>query len=181
MTFAQAALALAVRMRKNIPLYRLPPKADLSNPEHVETLNTILQNLGQRLDTIQQIGVKAPSAPLSVSATGKQGLIHIVWGRVANVDGYTVLWASEATMTKLVGRQSLPDGDTVSVSIPIGNSATQYWITVSAYKGNQVSKPSATVNATSVAFTTAEAAPPSPPNDPRAPLVVGIRNGTTLS
>ncbi len=168
-------------MRKNVALYRLPIGWDNTNPEHLDHLNKILQNLGDRLDTVQQVGAKPPSAPLSLVATGKQGLIHLTWGKVHNVDGYTVLWASESTMTKLVGRHPLPDGECVSFDLPIGNSATQYWFTVSAYRGNQVSLPSGTVTATSVAFTTAEAAPTVAPVDPRAPLVIGVRNGTTLA
>jgi hypothetical protein len=170
--------------RKSVNTPLLPPTPDFSNPDevrqHIALLNQVIQNFSNRLDTIQQVGAVAPSAPLNVVAEGKQGYIGLTWNRIVNVDGYTVIWALDSKMSQLVGRISLPDGETCSYRLPTGNSATTYYFQVSAYKGNQISLPSVTVTATSVAYTTTGTPAANPPQAPRAPQVVGIRNGTTL-
>ena len=153
--------------RKSVNTYRLPPNADLSNPEHVALLNQILQNVEQRLDTVQQVGVSAPPSVTGVSATGKQGSIWLTWQRIQNVDGYMIVGATDSAMSAKVMQFNAPHSDTCTYAIPIGNSATQYFFTVSAYRGNVVGLPSVTVSATSVVFSTSTEAAPLSPSKPR--------------
>ena len=164
-------------MRKGVDIYRVP--TDLSHPENVATLNRILQNLGDRLDTIQQVGATAPPPVTGLTVTGKQGVICLTWQRIQNVDGYIILGAAESTMSQIVLRFNVPDSDTCTYSHPVGNVAVQYYFTVSAYQGNLVGQPSNTIAATSVAYTSVGTAPPIPPQAPRGGTLVP-RNGTTL-
>lgn len=164
-------------MRRGIETFRLPADWDAKNPDHVDLLNRILVQAQQRLDTIQSIGATQPKAPQTVTATGRQGCIWLTWQRVVNADGYTVIVASESTMTKLVGRHSLPDSDSCTYQLPVGNVASQFWFQVFSYRGNQLSPPSPTVTATSATYGAGESAPPTPPNDPRNPLNAGVTGG----
>src|ERR1700761_7792664 len=170
--------------RKSFNYPVLNPNPDFNDPvqvkEHVSALNNIIHNISNRLDTIQQVNVTPPVAPLNVAAEGKQGYIGITWGRIENVDGYTIIWANDQAMTQIVGRHTEPDGDTCSWHLPTGNSTSTYFFQVTAYKGNQTSLPSNAVTATSVAYTTTGTPATNPPQAPRAPQVAGIRNGTTL-
>lgn len=167
-------------MRKNVTQYRLPANADLTNPQHVDTLNKILQNLGDRLDTVQQIGANKPSTPQGVVVEGKQGLFNVVWNRIQNVDGYIVTWSTAAGMVPLLGRYTLHDSDAANYRLPVGNVAVTYFFTVSAFTGNKVSSPSNAVSASTIAYTTSGSAPVNAPVSPRAALVAVPRNGTTL-
>jgi hypothetical protein len=164
-------------MRRGRESFRLPSDWDAKNPEHVDLLNRNFVEIQQRLDTIQSIGATAPKAPQTITATGKQGCIWLTWQRVVNADGYIVAAGSESTMSKLVSRNTLPDSESCTYQLPVGNVASQFWFQVFSYRGNQISPPSPTVNATSVAFGAGEAAPPTPPNDPRSPLRAGITGG----
>lgn len=164
-------------MRLSKPSYLLGSEWHPDKPGAVDQLSSILVEIQQRLDTVQQIGTKTPPAPTSPVATGKQGCIWLTWQRIANVDGYIVLSGSESTMTKLVGRHNLPDSESCTFQLPVGNSATQYFFQVFAYRGNQISPPSPTVNATSIAFGSGESAPPNPPSDPRNTKLAGITGG----
>lgn len=164
-------------MRRAQDTYRLPSDWDPSKPDHLDLLNRILVEVQQRQDTVQTIGGPTPVAPQNLTATGKQGVIWLTWQRISGVDGYIVTVGSESTMTKLVGRHNLPDSESCTYQLPVGNVAAAFFFQVYAYLGNRVSPPSPTVTATSLAFTTAEAAPPSPPQDPRNPLRAGITGG----
>lgn len=167
-------------MRKNVSQYRLPPGTTFNTPDHLDQLNKLLQNLGDRLDTIQQVGAQAPPAPLGVACEGKQGLLNVTWNRVQNCDGYIVCWSTSSSMLPILGRYTLHDSDAANYRLPVGNVAVTYFFTVSAFVGNKVSPPSAAVSATSTAFTTAGSAPVNAPVSPRAALVSPPRNGTTL-
>lgn len=164
-------------MRKGQDTYRLPSDWDSANPEHLEHLNRILVEVQQRLDTVQSIGASAPAAPQTVTATGKQGAIWLTWQRIANADGYIVIVSNESTVTKLIGRHNLPDSESCTFHLPVGNVAVQYYFQVFSYRGNQVSPPSPTVTATSVVYGAGEAAPPTPPQDPRNPKIAGLSGG----
>lgn len=168
-------------MRKNVTAYRLPAGTDFTTPVHLDKLNKLLQNLGDRLDTIQQIGASAPPAPLGVAVEGKQGLFNLTWNRIDSVDGYIVTWSTASGMVPLLGRYTLHDSDAANYRLPVGNVAVTYFFTVSAFKGNKVSPPSVSVSATSATFTTSGSAPVNAPITPRAALVAVPRNGTTLA
>lgn len=167
-------------VRKNVPQYRLPTGTDFNNPAHLEQLNKLLQNMGDRLDTIQQIGAKAPPAPLNLTVTGKQGLIAVTWSRIVNVDGYVVCWSIFQNMLPIAGRTTLHDSDSCDFRLPVGNAVAAYYFTVSAFVGNQMSSPSNAVQAASLAYTTVGSAPADAPKTPRAALVVGPRGGANL-
>lgn len=167
-------------MRRSLSTYRLRSDWHPDQPGAIDELNRVLIQAGQRLDTIQQVGVKTPAAPLSPSASGRQGLIWLTWNRVQDVDGYSVVVSLVSDCSKILHRQDIPGGDTCTYQFPVGNNATQYFLQVYSMKGNKYSKPSNIVNATSVAFTTPEGAPPAAPVDPRNPLKAPLRNGTTL-
>jgi hypothetical protein len=180
-------------MRKGLDSYRLPsdwnPITKVAphtgeienNPSAVEHLNRVLVEVQNRLDTIQQVGAKVPATPLSPSASGRQGLIWLTWNRVTNVDGYTVVVATAADMSKVLHRVDIPGSETCVYQMPVGNNAFQAWFQVYSYRGTKYSTPSNIVTATSVAFGAGEGAPPAPPVDPRNPLQVPLRNGTTLA
>jgi hypothetical protein len=167
-------------MRKNVSQYRLPPGTTFNDPAHLEQLNKLLQNMGDRLDTIQQIGAKAPSAPLGVAVQGLQGMFNVTWQNIRNVDSYTICWSANSSMLPILGRDSVHDSDTGNYRLPVGNVAVTYYFTVSATVGNQVSPPSAAVSATSQTFTTSGSAPTNSPVTPRAALVSPPRSGPTL-
>ena len=164
-------------MRKGQETYRLPSDWDPKNPEHLEVLNRTLLEISQRLDTIQSIGAPVPIAPQNITAIGKQGAIWLTWQRNAKCDGYIVIISNESTVTKLIGRHTLPDSESCTFHLPVGNVAVQYFFQVFCYRGNQVSPPSPTVNATSVVYGAGEAAPPLPPQDPRNPKTSGVTGG----
>lgn len=169
-------------MRRTVSQYRLPPDADLSKPEHVDRLNKMLQNLGDRLDTVQQIGATAPTTPQSLAVQSLQGVLNVTWQRVANCDGYVLCWSASSGMVPLLGRYTLHDQDAANYRLPTGNTATTYFFTVSAFTGNKASLPSAAVSAASVVFSTStDSAPKNAPLTPRAALVAIPRNGTTLA
>jgi len=164
-------------MRKGQETYRLPSNWDSKDPEHLEILNRTLLEISQRLDTIQSIGAPKPPSPQNITATGKQGVIWLTWQRIATADGYIVIVGSESTMTKLVGRHNLPDSESCTFHLPVGNVATTFYFQVFSYRGNQVSQPSPTVTGTSIAYGAGETAPPSPPQDPRNPKISGLSGG----
>lgn len=172
-------------MRRTVAQYRLAPDA-FSDPakisEHVTNLNKLLQNLGDRLDTIQQVGATAPPTPQGLTVEGKQGFLNIAWQRVENCDGYVLCWSAVSGMVPLLGRYTLHDQDAANYRLPTGNTATTLFFTVSAFKGNKASLPSASVSAASVVFSTStDAAPKNALLTPRAALVAIPRNGTTLA
>lgn len=143
-------------------------------------LNQALHSIQNRLNTIQQTGAKAPPAVTGLTVTGKQGLFHLTWNRIANADGYIITQASDSAMTTLIGRYHAFDGNTCTYQVPVGNVAVTNSFQVYAYQGPQVGNPSNIVTATSVVFTTSEAAPPSPPIAPLQPFVAPVRSGPNL-
>lgn len=167
-------------MRRGLDTYRLPPDWHPDNPGSIEHLNRILVEMGQRMDTLQQVGTKKPVAPNNVTATGRQGLIWLTWSRVDKVDGYCVVVATASDMSKVLHRADIPGSEACVYPLPVGNNAFQAWFQVYSYRGNLYSPPSVIVTATSVAFGAGEGAPPAPPVDPRNPLRAPLRNGTTL-
>src|SRR6266851_10290846 len=114
-------------MRRGLDTYRLPQDWHPDNPGAVEHLTRILVELGQRIDTIQQIGARVPATPLSPSATGRQGLIWLTWNRVSNVDGYAIVVSSVSDMSKILHRQDIPGSETCTYQFPVGNNASTYF------------------------------------------------------
>ena len=152
--------------------------------EHLNAMTTILNQslpeIQNALNTVQQSGAKAPPPVSGLTVTGKQGLFHITWNRMVNVDGYVVVHASDTAMTQLVGRYNIPDGNTPVHQIPVGNVAVTGSFQVYAYQGNQYSDPSPAVTATTLAYAGMEAAPPAPPIAPQHPKIAPVRSGPTL-
>lgn len=171
-------------MRRALSSYRLPSIVNFADEVESATflkiVNDSLTEIGNRLDTLQQLGAKPPVAVTSLTVTGKQGLFYLTWQKIANVDGYVILQASDSAMTQISGRWNLPDGETVSYQIPVGNVAVTNFFTVQAYQGNRYGPPSTAVSGTTVAYGSGESAPPAPPQRPVSPKVTGVRNGTTL-
>lgn len=177
-------------------VYRLPspppPKGQIGTyeadskalHEHLTTMTTILnqalQGLQNRMNTVQQTGAKAPPPVSGLTVTGKQGSFQLTWSRMANVDGYVVVQASETAMTQLVGRYNLPDGQQCSHSIAVGNVAVTNSFQVYAYQGPKYSDPSPVATATTLTYTTSEAAPPAPPMAPQPPKISPVRSGPNL-
>jgi hypothetical protein len=158
---------------------------DLKNlHEHLNTMTTILNqglfNIQNRINTVQQTGAKAPPSVTGFTVTGKQGLFYLTWNRIANTDGYVITQASDAGMVNLIGRFNLPDGDTCTFSIPVGNVAVTNTFQIYAYQGPRLGPPSSAVTATTLTFTTPEAAPPTPPISPRQPKRAFPRSGPNL-
>lgn len=180
--------------RGNVARLPLPPAITGKLPEagnelktlhdHVTTMTTILnqalQGLQNRVNKIQQVGAKTPPTVTGLSVTGKQGLFHLTWNRIANTDGYVVVHAADSGMTQVVGRYPVPDGDAVTHQIPVGNVAVTGSFQVYAYQGHQYSSPSNAVTATTTAYGAGEAAPPSPAIAPRHPKIAPIRSGPNL-
>jgi len=177
-------------------VYRLPVPPKLSGrltdtdgdaklvSEHLATMTTIinqaLQSFQGRLNTIQQVQARTPQNVSGLIVTGKQGLFHLTWNKIANVDGYVITQASDTAMVKLIGRYNIPDGEQVSYQIPVGNVAVTSSFQVYAYQGQQYSQPSSTVTATTLTYSTSEAAPPTPAIAPRQPKLVPVRSGPNL-
>lgn len=179
-------------MRKGQDSYRLPSdwnpiktvKAHTgemeANPAAVEHLNRVLVEIQQRLDTLQQVGAKKPATPLNPAATGRQGLVWVIWNRVVNVDGYCVVVATTSDMSKILHREDTLGSENCSFRFPVGNNASTYYFQIYSYRGKQYSTPSNIVSAASVAYGAGEGAPPAPPVDPRNPLRAPLRNGPLL-
>jgi hypothetical protein len=152
--------------------------------EHLTTMTQIvnqsLQSTQQRLNTIQQTGAKAPPPVSGLTVTGKQGLFHLTWNRMKNVDGYVITHASDTGMTQLVGRYNVPDGNTPVHQIPVGNVAVTGSFQVYAYQGNKYSDPSPAVTATTAVYASAESAPPAPPIAPLQPKIAPVRSGPNI-
>lgn len=152
--------------------------------EHIDTMTTILnqalQHLHNGVNTIQQVGAKAPPPVSGLAVVGKQGLFHLTWNRIKNVDGYVVTHASDTGMTQLVGRYNIPDGNQPVHQIPVGNVAVTGSFQVYAYQGSQYSDPSPTVTATTAAYGAPEAAPTAPPIAPLQPKVAPVRSGPNI-
>lgn len=149
--------------------------------QQTQIVNKVMQNMAQRLNTIQQSGAQAPPNVSGVAVTGKQGLFHITWNRIKNVDGYVVEQASDSGMTQLVGRYNLPDANQCVHQVPVGNVAVTNYFRVYAYQGSKMSDPSPAVSGTTVVYGSAEAAPPAPPIAPLAPKISPPRSGPNLS
>lgn len=177
-------------------VYRLPmpapPKGGFQNLEsdlkamheylvqQTTILNQGLQIHQARLNTIQQVGAVTPPPVSGLVVTGKQGLFHLTWNRMKNVDGYVVVQASDAAMTQLVGRYNIPDANQSLHQIPVGNVAVTNYFQVYAYTGPKYSDPSPTVTGVSLVYGSAEAAPPAPPIAPLQPKLAAVRSGPNL-
>jgi hypothetical protein len=152
--------------------------------EHMTMMTTILnqalQSLQNRTNTIQQVGARAPVPVSSLAVTGKQGLFWLTWNRIAHVDGYVVVQASDAAMTQVTNRYPVPDGDACSFAVPVGNVAVTASFQVYAYQGPKYSDPSPIITATTLVYASSEAAPGAPPIAPRQPKLAPIRSGPNL-
>jgi hypothetical protein len=152
--------------------------------EHLNLMTTILnqalQGLQGRINTVQQVAAKTPPTVTGLVVTGKQGLFYLTWNRIAHTDGYVIAQASDSGMTQLVGRYNLPDGDTCSYPIPVGNVAVTNSFQVYAYQGQKISEPSPAVTATTIPYGAGEAAPPAPPIAPRHPKKAPPRSGPNI-
>lgn len=152
--------------------------------EHIRLMTTLLnqniQNLHVRQDTVQQVGAKAPPNVTGLAVTGMQGLFHLTWNRIQSTDGYVVVQASDANMTMITGRYNIPDGNTPSHQIPVGNVATTGYFQVYAYQGPKYSQPSPVVSATTAEYGVAESAPTAPPIPPLPPKIDPVRSGPNL-
>ena len=143
-------------------------------------LNQSLQTMQTRLDTIQQIGAQKPPTVSGLTVTGKQGLFYLTWNRIKNADGYVVVQGTDSTMVQITNRYPVPDGDSCSYSVPVGNVVVTASFQVFAYQGPQYSEPSPAVSATTVAYGAGEAAPPRPPLAPRPVKLAPVRSGPNL-
>lgn len=177
-------------------VYRLPvpppPKGGFQNLEadlkamheyilmQTTILNQGLQIHQARLNTIQQVGATAPPPVSGLTVTGKQGLFHLTWNRMKNVDGYVIEQASDSAMTQLVGRYNIPDANQCLHQIPVGNVAMTNSFRVYAYQGPKYSDPSPAVTGTTAVYGSAESAPPAPPIAPLAPKLAPVRSGPNL-
>lgn len=169
-------------------VYRIPDPPDASDTkalnEWLQTAHTILndgmQNVQNRLNTVQQTGAQKPPTVTGLTVTGKQGCFYLTWNRIANVDGYSVIGYSDSALTKIVDRIPVPDGDACTLRVAVGNVAVTEYFQVYAYQGPQVSDPSTAVSATTATYGAAEAAPAAPPIAPRPPKVAPIRSGPNL-
>lgn len=145
-----------------------------------DILNQGLQSLQNRMNTVQQVTAKVPPTITGLSVTGKQGLFYLTWNRISNTDGYLVVQAADAGMIQVIGRFNIPDGDSCTYSVPVGNVAVTSSFQVYAYQGNKYSDPSNIVTATTLTFTTPESAPLQPAIPPRQPKKAPIRSGPNL-
>jgi hypothetical protein len=145
-----------------------------------DILNQGLQSLQNRINTVQQVTAKAPPTVTNLTVTGKQGLFHLTWNRIANVDGYVVTQASDTGMSQLVARYNLPDGHQCVHQVPVGNVAVTHSFQVYAYQGNKYSDPTPAVTATSAVFGSPETAPGAAPIAPLQPKKAPVRSGPNL-
>jgi hypothetical protein len=143
-------------------------------------LNQSTQDLHNAVNTIQQIGAHTPPNVSGLTVTGKQGLFHLTWNRVVNVDGYEVVQYSDAAMTQIINRWNLPDANTCAHQVPVGNVAVTNTFQVHAYQGNKIGDPSPGVTATTAVYASAEAAPVAPPIAPLPVKKSPPRSGPNL-
>jgi len=152
--------------------------------EHLNLMTTVLnqalQGLQNRVNTVQQVTAKAPPNVSSFTVTGKQGLFHLTWNRINNVDGYVITQASDTGMVQLVGRFNVSDGQQCSFQIPVGNVAVTNSFQIYAYQGNKYGDPSPIVTGTTVVYGSTESAPPAPPIAPLQPKKAPVRSGPNL-
>ena len=146
----------------------------------ITILNQSLQSLQNRTNTIQQTGAKAPPTVTGFGIEGKQGLFYLHWNRIAHVDGYVVVQATDSAMSNVVGRYNIPDGDCCTHQIPVGNAAVTGSFQVYAYQGNKYSDPSNILTASTFVFGSSETAPANPAIAPRQPKIAPVRSGPNL-
>lgn len=160
-----------------------PENAKMLN-EHLQNMTTILnqalQSFQNRLNTVQQTGASAPPPVSNVAVVGKQGLFHITWNRIKNADGYVIVQAADSAMKQIIGRYNIPDGQSVSHQIPVGNTAVTGSFQVYAYQGPKVGNPSNIITGTTLTYTTSEAAPTTSNTPPQPPLIAPVRSGPNL-
>lgn len=160
-----------------------PANAQLLNDhlaQMTDVLNQAVQSFQNRINTIQQVTAKAPPTVTNLTVVGKQGLFYLTWNRIKNTDGYVITQASDKAMVFLVGRYNVPDGSTCSFTVPVGNVAVTNSFQVYGYQGQKYSEPSNIVTATTLTYSTPEAAPPAPPIAPQQPKIVPVRSGPNL-
>jgi hypothetical protein len=145
-----------------------------------DILNQGLQSLQNRMNSVQQVTAKTPPTVTGLNVTGKQGLFFLTWNRIKNTDGYVITHASDAGMVQLVGRYNIPDGNTCSHQIPVGNVAMTGSFQVYAYQGQKYSDPTPIVTATTAVYGSSEAAPPTPVIPPLQPKKAPVRSGPNL-
>ncbi len=151
---------------------------------HLEMMTTLLnqavQSLENRVNTIQQVGAVQPPPVSGLTVTGKQGLFHLTWNRMKNVDGYVVVQASDSAMQTITGRYHVDDSNQPIQQIPVGNVAITAYFQVYAYQGQKYADPSPIVSATTLTYGASEAAPSSPPIAPLPPKISPVRSGPNL-
>lgn len=174
--------------QSNVQRLPLPPESAASDVkalhDHVVQMTVILnqavQSLQNRVNTVQQVGAKSPPNVSGFAVEGKQGLFSLVWNRIANVDGYVVVHATDTAMKQIVGRYNIPDANQPLHQISVGNVAVTGSFQVYAYQGNKYSQPSPIITKTTAVYGSAESAPVTPPKSPLPPKLAPVRNGTTI-
>ena len=132
-----------------------------------QKVNLALSSLADRLDEMDKPGATIDGRVEQLAVQGRQGLFHLTWIRMIEVDGYIIEVFSDSAATSLVLSRVLPGASTVQWQYPVGNVAITRYFRVTPYiqrasGGIKLGTPSTLVSGLSVAYGAGEAAPTAP-------------------
>lgn len=156
--------------------YRINERFDDQKMDRlVSALNRSFAKLERRLDSSEKVNASTPPTVKEFTAEGKQGAFVLAWKKLHNIDGYTVLVASDSGMLKVTNRFDIPGQEVCTHSFSVGNVSMTRYFQIYSYIGSKHSQGSVVQSATTSTYGASEAAPSAPPFDPGRP---GIRNAS---
>ena len=138
-----------------------------------QKINQAFSSLANRLDAMELPNATVTGRVESFAAQGRQGLFHLTWVRVIDVDGYIIEMFTDSAATIQVGSWIAWGASTVTYQIPVGNVSIARYFRITPFvnrlsSGMKLGTPSTLITATSVAYGAGEAAPTAPPVSPDA-------------
>mgnify|MGYP001572881903 CR=1 FL=1 len=136
-----------------------------------QRINSALSAISNRLDAMERPNAEITGRIESFAVQGRQGLFHLTWIRVIEVDGYIIEMFTDLAATAQVGSWVAWGASTVQYQIPVGNVSITRYFRITPFLerlsgGLKLGTPSTTVTGTSVAYGAGEAAPTAPTVSP---------------
>src|SRR3990167_206703 len=104
------------------------PKKKVISLKIAQKINHALSALSNRLDALDQPAATVDGRVESFAVEGRQGLFHLTWIRVLNIDGYIIEMFTDSMATAQVGSWIAWGASTVQWQVPVGNvSITRYF------------------------------------------------------
>ena len=132
-----------------------------------QKINQALSSLANRLDAMEKPAAEITGRVESFAVQGRQGLFHLTWIRVLNVDGYIIEMFTDSAATVQIGSWIVWGANSVQWQVPVGNVAVTRYFRITPFVnrasgGLKLGTPSSVVSGLSVGYGAGEAAPTSP-------------------